>query len=37
MKFDIIGSGKIIIVTGGTGIFPFIDFIDILFKKSLVL
>ena len=28
--------GKIIILAGGTGIFPFIDTIDILYKKALV-
>jgi predicted ferric reductase len=37
MKFETVGAGKVIIVAGGTGMFPFIDFIDILFKKSLVL
>ena len=26
-------SGKVVIVCGGTGILPFCDFIDILFKK----
>jgi hypothetical protein len=36
MKFDTIQSGKVIIVAGGTGMFPFIDFVDILFKKLLV-
>ena len=28
--------GKIILLAGGTGIFPFIDTIDILYKKALV-
>ena len=28
--------GKIIILAGGTGIYPFIDTIDILYKKMLV-
>jgi NAD(P)H-flavin reductase len=37
MKFDTLLSGKVIIVAGGTGLFPFIDFIDILFKNALVL
>jgi tRNA A37 N6-isopentenylltransferase MiaA len=36
MKLDkISSSGKIVIVAGGTGMFPFIDFIDLLFKKVL--
>ena len=37
MKFDTVTDGKVIIVAGGTGIFPFIDFIDIIFKKALIL
>ena len=28
--------GKIIILAGGTGIYPFIDTIDILYKRYLV-
>jgi predicted ferric reductase len=36
MKFDTIDEDEVIIVAGGTGIFPFIDFLDILFKQSLV-
>jgi hypothetical protein len=35
MKFDQIPSkGKVIIVCGGTGILPFCDFIDLLFKRT---
>ena len=29
--------GKIIIVAGGTGIFPYSDFIDLLYKEQLML
>ena len=29
-------KGKVVIMTGGTGIYPFLDFIDILFKHALV-
>jgi len=36
MKYNTVKhDGKIIIVAGGTGMFPFIDFIDLLFKKFL--
>ena len=35
MKFDQIPpQGKVIIVCGGTGILPFCDFIDLLFKRA---
>lgn len=34
MKYDYLGEeGKVIILCGGTGIFPFYDFIDLLFKR----
>lgn len=37
MKYNTISSeGKVVIVAGGTGMFPFIDFIDLLFKKVLI-
>jgi hypothetical protein len=35
MAFDKLRpDGKVIIICGGTGILPFCDFIDILFKKT---
>ena len=35
MKYQNIGpQGKVLIVCGGTGILPFCDFIDILFKRA---
>ncbi len=37
MKLLSLSQGEIIMVAGGTGIFPFIDFLDILFKKALIL
>jgi len=38
LKFDTISSsGSVIFVCGGTGILPFCDFIDLLFKRSKVL
>lgn len=38
LKFDTISTeGNVIFVCGGTGILPFCDFIDLLFKRSKVL
>ena len=38
MKYgDIKEEGKVIIVSGGTGLLPFCDFIDLLFKRFLLL
>ena len=38
MKYkDINEEGKVIIVCGGTGLLPFCDFIDLLFKRLLFL
>ena len=38
LKYDSISpSGSVIFVCGGTGILPFCDFIDLLFKRSKVL
>ena len=34
--FETIKPGKIIILAGGTGIFPFSDFIDLFFKETLL-
>ena len=34
---DEIKGGKIILVTGGTGLYPFCDLIDLLFKHLLIL
>ena len=37
MKYQELNSdGHIVMVTGGTGLYPFIDFIDLLFKKMKV-
>lgn len=38
LKFDTISqSGSVIFVCGGTGILPFCDFIDLLFKRVKIL
>jgi len=38
MKYgDISEEGKVIIICGGTGLLPFCDFIDLLFKRVLLL
>ena len=38
MKYhELAHSGKVILVCGGTGLFPFCDFIDILFKRVKIL
>lgn len=38
MKYgDIKEDGKVIIVCGGTGLLPFCDFIDLLFKRVILL
>jgi hypothetical protein len=36
LHFGELNPGKIIIVAGGTGIFPFCDLIDLLFKNHLI-
>lgn len=36
LKFGELKPGKIVIVAGGTGLFPFCDLIDLLFKRLLV-
>jgi hypothetical protein len=33
LELDVTKPGKIVIVAGGTGLFPFSDFIDLLFKE----
>jgi hypothetical protein len=33
LELDVTKPGRIVIVTGGTGLFPFCDFIDLLYKS----
>lgn len=34
MRYDYLGEeGKVLIISGGTGLLPFYDFIDLLFKR----
>jgi NAD(P)H-flavin reductase len=35
LQFTHLNPGKIIMLAGGTGIYPFSDFIDLLFKSEL--
>lgn len=35
MKLQTLAPGKVIIVAGGTGLYPFCDLLDLLFKDSL--
>ena len=37
LQLSITKPGKIILVAGGTGIYPFSDFIDLLYKEQLML
>jgi NAD(P)H-flavin reductase len=36
LQLSSVKPGKIIVVTGGTGLYPFSDLIDLLFKELLV-
>lgn len=36
LRFGDLKRGKIIIIAGGTGLFPFCDLIDLLFKSILL-
>lgn len=36
MKLHNLKPGKVIIVAGGTGLYPFCDLLDLLFKDNLV-
>lgn len=36
LELDMTQPGRIIIVTGGTGVFPFSDLIDLLFKAQVI-
>lgn len=34
LELEVTKPGKIVIIAGGTGLFPFSDFIDLLFKTA---
>lgn len=36
LGLDKIKSGRVVLFAGGTGLYPFVDLIDILFKKTLL-
>ena len=36
LSLDCITSNKIVLFAGGTGLFPFSDFIDMLYKTKLI-
>jgi len=37
LQLEEIKAGKIILVGGGTGIYPFSDLIDLLYKEQLIM
>lgn len=36
LRFAELKPGKVIIMTGGTGVYPFCDLIDLIFKEALM-
>lgn len=36
LELEVTKPGKIVIIAGGTGLFPFSDFIDLLFKTAVL-
>lgn len=36
LKLDTLTPGKLVFICGGTGFYPFMDLVDLLFKRKLI-